>query len=301
MAGRPVAVRPPTPALAWTALVVAAGVVLAGHVSATALLAMAVVAGLPHGATDLDAADRRFRSMGRAWWAPFLLGYLFLVTVTLALWAALPIVMLTVFLLLSIVHFGKQDGAGPAGRPAWAAVLAHGGAPIVVPAIAHPAEVVRLFATMVADRADVVQALVAGPVAAAWMIAAGVTMLRGIRQGQAALPHLADLALVCALFVAAPPLVAFALYFALLHTPRAFAAQAAAADPMSPQRMVVLTLLACVLGAGIYWYASPLALDENVVRSCFVLLSALTVPHMALDWVMHVSPNKLPLRQLRMA
>lgn len=275
-----------TPSLIWTGLVLAAGLLIGGHVAGATLLALAVVAGLPHGASDFEAGRTLLRS-GPTWWAPFLLGYLGLVGATLAGWAMAPTLMLAVFLLLSIIHFGMQDAAGRTPL----AVLAHGGIPIIVPAFFHPQEVERLFAILIGDRAQALTSAIAGPIAALWLAIVALLVWRTLDAGmrsraEQGKPALADLLLVGLLFAAASPLVAFAFYFALLHTPRAlFEQRSRSHRTASGLQTVGLTGLACLLGLGILLFSPGLDLEAAIIRMSFVLLSALTVPHMALEYI----------------
>ena len=50
--------------------------------------------------------------------------------------------------------------------------------------------------------------------------------------------------------------------------------------------------IACVLG--LCHVGSRLAADDNIVRSSFMLLGALTVPHMALHWLEHRVDKEVP-------
>ena len=280
-----------TPSLIGTGLVVAAGLLIGGYVAGVVLLALAVVAGLPHGASDLEAGRHLLRFSGPIWWAPFLLGYLGLIAVTLAAWAIAPVAALVVFLLLSIVHFGMQDA--PDRSPL--AVIAHGGVPIVVPALVHPQEVERLFAILISDRAQALTAAIFGPVSVLWLLTVALLVWRtlGARDRSRAVrggPALADLVLVGLLFAAASPLVAFSFYFALLHTPRALFEQRhrSANKPASAFQAIGLTALACLIGLLILLFSSALTLESAIVRTSFVLLSALTVPHMTFEYVASV-------------
>jgi Brp/Blh family beta-carotene 15,15'-monooxygenase len=266
--------------LTWVLAVVAAGIGLSVSISASLLLALGVVAGLPHGAADLEEGRRAFASFGNAWWRPFLLGYCSLIAGVLVLWWLCPVVMLAAFLALSVIHFGIQDEQ--ARGQSWASILAYGGLPVVVPAAFHRSDVERLFAILAGDHGAAITAVLAGPVAIAWLIAAAYTLGDASARPQGHWTGVAELLL----FAWASPLVAFACYFALLHTPRALVAQwDHPAGPPPLARMVALTAAACVLGAGIFVMAPGLTLDANVVRTAFMLLAALTVPHMALDYV----------------
>lgn len=276
------------PSLAVTALVVLAGLLLDGHASPAALLAVAVVAGLPHGASDGETGRAAFAGMGRGWWALFLLGYVGLVCATLAAWAVAATIMLAVFLLLSIVHFGMQDAPGGSRL----AIVAHGGVPIVVPALFHPQAVQHLFAILIGNGgAAGLEAALRGPVASLWLAAVIVEVWRAIdiadfASARQRWPALADLLLVGLLFAAASPLVAFSLYFALLHTPRALLEQRRrTAELPSPWQTAALTILACLLGLGIFVSGHGIPATADIVRTSFLLLSALTVPHMALEYL----------------
>lgn len=284
---RPTAARPAIWSLAWTGAVALVGAVAGHGVAPALLLALAVVVGLPHGATDLEVGRSAFRAHRRNWWLPFLLAYLGLVGMTLLAWAVVPVVMLAGFLLLSAFHFGEQD-AGSTDR---IAILAHGGTVIVVPSVVHPGAVNDVFAILVGERAPALTELIALPVAALWLASVALLAARTIRDRR--WRPLVDLLLVAALFAAAPPLVAFSLYFALLHTPRALVDQRARAGrSVSPARIVGLTALACLLGAAIFVAARDLTIEAATVRTSFLLLSALTVPHMALEHLGRMVPGQ---------
>lgn len=283
LAIRPSSVRFDPWSSIWVVSVVVAGVVLPTNVSPSLLLALAVVAGLPHGAADFNEGRRAFRSFGAYWWRPFLLGYLGLIGCVLAAWWLCPAITLVAFLALSVVHFGTQDQH--AGR-SWMSILALGGAPIVGPAVFHRTDVKHLFAVLAGGDANAITAAIAGPLAMAWLVAVVLTMAAAWKSAERSWSYPAELLLTTMLFAFASPLVAFAFYFALIHTPRALIAQRVAAGGIpSLKQMLTLTALACVLGAGVFTARPALALEANVVRTAFMLLAALTVPHMALDYL----------------
>ena len=283
------------PSLIGTGLVVAAGLLFGGNVAGSTLLALAVVAGLPHGASDLQAGRKLLRSVGPTWWAAFLLGYLGLVGATLMAWSLAPSVMLAVFLLLSIVHFGMQDASDRSPL----AVVVHGGVPIVVPALFHPQEVERIFDILIGDQAGPLTSAIAGPVAVLWALTVSLLVWRALKTDAAlrakrAWPALADLLLVILLFAATSPLVAFSFYFALLHTPRALLQQRYWRMPAPSFQTIGLTGLAFLLGLGILLLSPSLTPEAAIIRTSFILLSALTVPHMALEYLTSVPERLLP-------
>ena len=273
--------------IAPVALSLAAGAALAGRVPEAAFLALAVVAGLPHGAFDHKVARRAFgQRHGAGWWQPFLLGYLALAAAMLLAWWATPTFALSLFLCLSVLHFGDEDAS--AGAPyRLVRIAAHGGAPMVVAAACHPKIVEHLLGAMLPVHAHTVTTLLAGPLMLLWVAAAvGALIAYGTRGQADDWTAALDLALVSLLFVLAPPLIAFSLYFAAVHAPRAFAAAMPAGGVHNREMVVplVLTMLGLALGGVIFAAGDRIPVGDNVVRTAFLLLSALTVPHMWLEW-----------------
>ena len=279
------------------ALAVAIVIVLAGHIPEIDFLILAVVVGLPHGAFDHKTGRRAFvADYGARWWQPFLAGYLGLAGLMLLLWWAAPVLALSMFLLLSILHFGDQDASAKAPyriEP----IVAHGGVPIIVSAACHPEAIVRLLAALVPSHAYVTTVLLGGPLMLVWVAAAGATLVGYAARGQTAdWTAGLDLLLVALLFGLAPPLIAFSLYFAAIHAPRAFATTIPAGG-LSAGELILplfLTLLGLGLGVAIFVAGAGAPIEDNLVRSAFLLLSMLTVPHMWLEWRARVASTNTP-------
>lgn len=139
-------------------------------------------------------------------------------------WWAFPAVTLTVFLLLSVLHFGDEDAPASASCRLMR-IVAHGGAPIIVSAACHPEAVDRVFAALLPADAHAVTTLLSGPLMVLWVAAAaGALMVYAVSEQADNRAAGLDLILVALLFALAPPLIAFSLYFAAVHAPRAFVA-----------------------------------------------------------------------------
>ena len=279
------------------ALAVAIGPVLAGRVPETGFLALAVVAGLPHGAFDHQVGRRAFApDHGARWWQPFLAGYLALAVAMLLAWWAFPVLALSIFLLLSILHFGDQDASTQASHRI-VPIVAHGGIPIIVSAACHPDAIERLLAVLVPGHASTVTMLLGGPLTLLWIAAVGVTLIACAARGQTDdWAAAADLILVTLLFAVTPPLIGFSLYFAGIHAPRALSA-AMPADGLRARELaapLVLTILALGLGILIFVTAAGARIGDDVVHSAFLLLSALTVPHMWLERRARLAAGRTP-------
>lgn len=254
--------------------------------SGPAILIAGAALGLPHGALDHLAGGRVFAPrFGRLWPLAFGVFYLGTAALVLLAWGAAPLATLTMFLTASALHFGGEDNS-LAGRGGWAGRVAHGGLSIMVPALAHPDVVARLFTLLAGVDAAPVAAALCGPVATIWLACVAATARHLVREDRWRVPAVEAGALAL-LFAAAPPLIAFACYFALVHTPRAL--DGVVARGTSPARLVrqaaPLTLLGLALGAVLWWCEPTLAFPDRSVRIAFLLLSALTAPHMLLHWL----------------
>ncbi|KAB0676172.1 Brp/Blh family beta-carotene 15,15'-dioxygenase [Aureimonas leprariae] len=284
--------------LVFLAVCVAVGLTgLPSRETQLVLLVPAVAVGLPHGALDGRDGKRLFAPRyGRLWFVPFLGCYAALFTATLLLWWLAPFLALSGFLLISLVHFGQCD-RDPASRFPRLSIFAHGGIPIVLPALAFPNEVAQLFAWLVGERdAATILALLTGPVAVTWVAALCVECVQallepqGARLGEARRTFSATAALVL-LFATVPPLLAFAFYFALFHAPRALleATEGEAPDPRAAigrelKAAMPLSIAAMAIGVALFVFQQADDWTPAVLRSVFLLLSALTVPHMWLEY-----------------
>lgn len=199
-------------------------------------LAVALLLGLPHGAVDHVVAAQRIG--GRRGWAVGTIGYGAAALVTLWLAGAAPQIVWPAFLLLSAWHFGtgEADATRQPGRRGFASDdLTHAagtGSLVVGGLMVAGAEQLRPLAVTVTPRI----AFLLDPA-----LVRGVAILTGVLVA-AAIAHalvagrpdrILDLGLLLVLFLAAPPLWAFAAYFGLWHAPRHIARLLADEEPFA--------------------------------------------------------------------
>lgn len=276
----------PASAFAAACLLQAAGVRL-GADAQTALLAFAVLAAMPHGGADLVAARRLLRPrLGRTWLPVFGAAYLVPAALMVLAWATWPGWALAAFLSLSVLHFGLSDTAGRDEKRIWA-VPAWGGAPIIIPSLAHPGAVADLFGALAGTAGVEVLSHLRGPVAIGWAALAVVYVARSIAlSGRTRWPMPEFLAL-CAGLALLPPLLAFAIYFGALHAPRALAARAAELE-LEPRRLLRLATgpsvaAAITMSAAYLILTSTMPSGDAATTTLFIGLAALTAPHMLFD------------------
>ena len=266
--------------------------------SVTDLFALAAVMliGLPHGAFDgAIAFCLGFgRSTGKI--IGFLFMYLLLAGLSALVWSVSPVFALAAFLGLTIVHFGTGDtehlfqpGPRLAQRGLKACqILVHGGMVTILLPVFHTAEVSELFIILAGPNAVlIIDAL--RPALMIWLAATCIYASVGLvsqRYGAAA----GELAALAMLVWLLPPLAGFAVYFCVVHSRRHFASIWKAMQLYISRRFIlisggILTAASWAMGAGLYvsqTTSGSFSADEAFIRTVFILLAALTVPHMLL-------------------
>ncbi|MGF1502301.1 MAG: Brp/Blh family beta-carotene 15,15'-dioxygenase [Paracoccaceae bacterium] len=244
------------------------------------LAPLVAILGVPHGALDWHIAARVWALRSPSAHLGFAALYLGLAGATLVLWLAAPTVGLASFLAYSAVHFADDWR----GELPFAQRLAVGAGIVVLPTSAHAGEVAAIFGTLADPEGG-------AAIAAAldWIGLPLSVALIGIASAAARLaPRLAlEIALLALAAWVAPPLVFFVVYFCFVHSPRHFlnttralglelASGIKAAAPLT-----AVGLLGASAAAGAIWF-SGLPQDVVILRTVFIGLAVLTVPHMLL-------------------
>ena len=249
-----------------------------------------------HGAYDhVQAKPLMAQRLGRAWLPLFVTLYLVLAGAVVLGWWLFPAVSLVLFLAYSAWHFGTGIEFKPTSLASCATGFALGAVPIVAACRWQPLDVARLFALMLGDthqateRAAVLTDVLA---AACWpvvLLAAGGMVAAWIAdQAARRAKLLIVLAAELVLFRQCSPLVGFAVYFCLWHTPEHLVGTSARAGEAA--RATVIRMRAnlragiapwaiALLGAGLVALLSRRTLATEAAQ-VFIVLSALTVPHM---------------------
>lgn len=265
-----------------------------------------VLFALPHGAVDHHVPRR----LGRRGGAAFVTLYLAVVVGGLVAWALAPIATLVVFLVVAALHWGAGDAWYARfvhHRPPFSGrfdaalfVAARGALPVMLPALAHPAELARgadaILGAVGGGSAPVLAGTVraAGLAGVAVLVAAAAVM--AVRSGdRRSRPiDLGELALLALFFTVTPAVLAVGTYLLAWHAPR-HVARLIAADPaqaaLTPGRALrawsreaaPLTLVSLVgLGLLVATAWRIPAADDAVAGAALALIAALTFPHAAI-------------------
>lgn len=294
--GRPVYPLPGTSllivALLLSLLALGLGVPLSGPVATTLSCLALLVFGLPHGTLDLELI--RARASG-PWMGMVILVliYLSLAAAMYALWRIEPVLALAAFIAIAVVHFSEDwQGAGSALLRAGLAL-----ALLSAPTLFHRAELDAIFsgltdrieATMVTDAL-----LLVLPIAIGLGLIAIASLWQAGRRPQA----LGGLVALTGMIIL-PPLVGFALYFCLFHSPRHFRESLATLSwpDLRDWGAVVLplSLAAGAVAVLIFGLELRAALPDRIMAASFMTLSILTVPHMLVPLISARLQRKNPV------
>ena len=236
--------------------------------------------GLPHGALDLEIIKRE-RGTGRLGTSGLILLYLGLAAAMAAVWRLAPVVALAIFIVVAVIHFAED------WEELQSQFLAQGMAIalLAAPALFHMADLERLFIAL-SGRSDA--ALVANlilllaPVSMALASVAAWTLWQTGFRDQA----VAGVLMLIGMTIL-PPVVGFALFFCLYHSPRHLGAALSRVDWSPSSRWIIplVTLAALGIAAALFANAVRADLPAQLVAASFMTLSLLTVPHMVVPAV----------------
>jgi Brp/Blh family beta-carotene 15,15'-monooxygenase len=258
------------------------------HINMLAAVAI-VLAGIPHGTLDVEIAAAHFGQKGITGKIRIIGGYLLCAAFMVLLWILLPELALISFLIISIVHFSR-DWRG--GVDPFLAMMV-GWALVALPALASPDDVAMIFAALTGSNNGAVIAALLGAASVPAALGSLVFAYWAFRHDdkQSALEVLA--CIVAALFL--PPLVAFAIFFCGLHSPRHMADALRETGDLSPLKKtaIICAVFALSLGLGVvmFLYQGDVPADMGIIRTAFILISTLTVPHFILE---HILSDKNP-------
>ncbi len=283
---------PPKPLRLWalpvaTLLLVVAHRLWAGSagVDANMLAAIAIVlAGIPHGTLDVEIAAAHFGQRDFAGKVAIFAVYAGCAAAMILLWLLLPELALVSFLVISIVHF-SHDWRG--GADPFLAMMV-GWALVALPALASPDDVAAIFAVLTGNQNGTMIAGLLGAASVPAALGSLVFAYWAYRNDDIK----SAFEVVACIFAAMllPPLVAFAVFFCGLHSPRHMRDALRETGAMSAAKkgtiIAAVTTLSLGLGVAMFSYQGEVPTDMGVIRAAFMLISTLTVPHFILEYLM---------------
>ncbi len=242
--------------------------------------------GLPHGAFD-GAIAAYLGYTGRSiHLISFLVLYISIATIVVALWISIPSISLIIFLGISIIHFGLRDAREQSGWFKWIQVVAHGGVVVIGISQSHKPEVNQIFHYLVGGEVSQVWAAinVGSLIVATAILFYAWRMLLDSRWRIGFL----ELMILLLLFTQLPPLVSFAIYFCCIHSIRHTYSIWNAVKTIYPQNILYIQAISytiaswIIAGIAFWWSLAQMSAEASMMRVLFIGLAALTVPHMML-------------------
>lgn len=249
------------------------------NVQLAGLCLMVIALGVPHGALDPWIAEKLGLKRQPRHLVIFTLGYLFISALVIAVWQWAPVLSLFIFLIISALHF-SGDWAKDLNRPVR---LCAGSLLLLLPIGFQTDNVALIFSQLSGAGGDNLACSLALP---DWLLMSASAAVTGWALWQRSWSTALELVTLVTLAYFTPPLIYFALYFCLLHSPRHLMGLFLDSDrsqyPRLFRMMLIYTVATCFLAGILWWFWSDLPFDSLALRLIFIGLAALTVPHMLL-------------------
>jgi Brp/Blh family beta-carotene 15,15'-monooxygenase len=248
-------------------------------------LLFVVLIGLPHGAFDGAIANHLGAGRSLAEAAKFITSYCAAAGLVIAIWIMFPAVTLTLFLIISMVHFGRGDALAKSRPVFMMQVLLHGGLPIFGIIYFQQTSVIPLFDALTNGDSNlaILTSNIIVPVMGLMAVVYGLMAFRDASLRA----RFAEFTLLAVVFAFLPPLVSFALYFCIIHTGRhmrrIWHVLASSSSSKGLYRQAAgFTLASWLVGGAAFLWLETGDLDAALLQVVFIGLAALTVPHMIL-------------------
>ncbi|MFT5550376.1 MAG: Brp/Blh family beta-carotene 15,15'-monooxygenase [Candidatus Azotimanducaceae bacterium] len=238
--------------------------------------------GVPHGGLDGAVARRIGWPTSVVSWLVFHLAYIALAALVAVLWWLFPLTSLSMFLLISALHFGASDiiDVGTDVLP-WAT---HGGLVCIVIPSLQPTLVEPIFTILVgADNASLLMNVITN-LFFPWLLCLAGYSFFAYRQPQYR-KYLISLLVFIGLIFMLPPLISFSLYFCLWHSRGHMLRLWHSLERTERHRSVTEASIYTVISwisAGIIFYFYQETSSIALINITFIGLAALTLPHMLL-------------------
>jgi beta-carotene 15,15'-dioxygenase len=256
---------------------------------AMAIVVIAVVIGMPHGALDIVIGPQMVRPVA------FFGMYLTLAAATVVVWLVAPLLSLAIFAVASWFHFARGDADHHRflGAASSLVGLSTAGCALGLPLAMHSETVTPMLSDLLLHSAPLSSEQIA---AVGWMITYP-SIVTGLVAGLASIRvrryvFVSEFAAIVLVAAFVHPLVSFALYFALWHSPRHLIALDVNRQAVKP---TVMTTVATLVGGALIWrlMEPSTAVATQVI---FVGLAALTSPHLVVT-ELHRHRTRVPMRQ----
>lgn len=255
-------------------------------------LLIVFLVGLPHGAIDGPLISSIVKNkINTSYW---LASYLLMAVIFYFLWLNFPTFCLSIFLLISIIHFGLGDIRNSPNFKnttknkiiSSIAFVSHGCIiPIVIP-IFHQEQTSLFFNLLGVQDTFFLYSLIR-VLFVFWLSSFCIYLLYSVKKREL-LPAVIELILLIIIIYFTSPLLSFTIYFCLLHTPRHIKDIYNSFQNKNVYKKIMMktlpfVVITWVLLGGLFLYSTSilnLTYDESLFQTVFISLASLTIPHM---------------------
>ena len=250
-------------------------------VTALPLVLFITIFGVPHGALDTLFAAKAFRLNNTKRWIIFLIGYLSLSTIVLICWFLLPTIFFILFLGFSAKHF-VDDLEGY--HNSFIGAL-YGLNIITLPSIIYSQDLLLLYGYLInSDYILQIVSIIELIAAVSLLLTLWFTFTFFYKKNTSTNKRqILELLAVSTLMMLVKPLLAFTIYFCLMHSARHIIRAKFYFKEYSNRVLVfnlvtptIATFIFCIL---IFTTLPVENVDENLIKVTFAALAALTFPH----------------------
>ena len=245
------------------------------------LVLVVAMFGVPHGALDTLFAKKAFTLNTAFSWFIFISAYLSLSAIVLVWWFLFPTILFMLFLGFSAVHFADDLR----DRKSVFRDILYGLNIIILPSIFYSNDLAVLYGYLIDSTYAVNVVNIMRPVAilsALLTLWVALTSVLNAHDSRDKRPMI-ELMAVSALMSLVQPLLAFTIYFCLMHSARHIIRAKFYFNEYSNAALlialVIPTLAVIVLCALTFQVLPTGKVNENLIRVTFATLAALTFPH----------------------
>jgi Brp/Blh family beta-carotene 15,15'-monooxygenase len=253
------------------------------HLNPTMLLgalSLVVILGVPHGSLDVLFARQTYQLAHMTKWIKFLSLYMASCLLIIALWMLAPGFFFVAFLILSAIHF--SDDINLPGHQLLK--LSYGFAIISLPSLMNGNELTNLYG-MIVD-AELAQHIVLISKYVSLFLLPALLLLFYINKVN--FRSQLEITSISILFLLATPILAFTIYFCLMHSARHLVRSRFFLEAFQRQQfiyaLILPTIAVIIMGFGIWHFKLAPSFERDLIQIIFVGLAALTVPH---AWVLN--------------
>jgi Brp/Blh family beta-carotene 15,15'-monooxygenase len=270
-------------AIAASLLVALLSLGMSPHLNPTMLLgalSLVVILGVPHGSLDVLFARQTYQLAHMTKWIKFLSLYMASCLLIIALWMLAPGFFFVAFLILSAIHF--SDDINLPGHQLLK--LSYGFAIISLPSLMNGNELTNLYG-MIVD-AELAQHIVLISKYVSLFLLPALLLLFYINKVN--FRSQLEITSISILFLLATPILAFTIYFCLMHSARHLVRSRFFLEAFQRQQfiyaLILPTIAVIIMGFGIWHFKLAPSFERDLIQIIFVGLAALTVPH---AWVLN--------------